>query len=170
VGLNVTLADDKPGKVFCCPADTGGVMGGPLPREKSYNYMGTSYQTNLFLIGQNQIYPFSPATRDLDMAISDRISDLRISQVTASHAYVALIGDQGWIFQWGPMPPPVKLTWERQYKPYAEWHVKPDYYNLAFLDGHVAFVRVRNAWYITDDYSVVPFKDLFGLAYHVQGP
>jgi prepilin-type processing-associated H-X9-DG protein len=80
-----------------------------------------------------------------------------------------LIGDQGWLNQWRPMPPPVKTAWEQECKPYAEWHVKPDYYNLAFLDGHVAFVKVRKTWYVTDDYSIVPFKDLFGLAYQVQG-
>lgn len=168
MGLDVNLEDDKSAKVFCCPADTGGIMG--LPREKAYNYMGTSYQTNIFLIGQNQYSAFSPTTSALDLAISYRIMNLSISQVTASHAYVALIGDQGWITQWRPMPPPIETIWEQQCKPYGEWHVKPDYYNLAFLDGHVAFVKVRKAWYVTDDYSIVPFKDLFGLAYRVQGP
>ena len=169
MGLDVTLEDSKQAKVFCCPADTGGVMG-PMPREKAYNYMGTSYQTNIFLIGQNKNGVFSPKTNDLDLDISARISDLRIGQVTASHACVVLIGDEGWIDQWRPMLPPVETIWEQQYKPYAEWHLKPDYYNLAFLDGHVAFVKVRKAWYVTDDYSVVPFKDLFVLAYQVQGP
>jgi prepilin-type N-terminal cleavage/methylation domain-containing protein len=166
-GLDGTLKDDKPAKVFCCPADTGGDM--DLPREKVYRYKGTSYQTNIFLIGQNQNTIFSPTTQELDLAISYRTSNLRISQVTASHAYVVLIGDQGWINQWKPMPPPVKTIWEQRCKPYAEWHIKPDCYNLAFLDGHVAFVKVRKAWYITDDYSIVPFKDLFVLAYQVQG-
>lgn len=169
MGLDGTLEDNKSAKVFCCPGDTGGIMG-YTPREKAYDYMGTSYQTNIFLIGPNQYGAFSPTTSALDLAISNRITNLGISQVTASHAYVALIGDQGWLTQWRPMPPPVETIWEQQWKPYGEWHVKPDCYNLAFLDGHVAFVKVRKAWYVTDDYSIVPFKDLFELAYQVQGP
>jgi prepilin-type N-terminal cleavage/methylation domain-containing protein/prepilin-type processing-associated H-X9-DG protein len=168
MGLGVVLEDDKQAKVFCCPADTGGVDR-VKPREKAYNYMGTSYQTNIFLIGQNMNTPFSPRTRDLDLAISALTRDFRLSQVTASHAYVVLIGDMGWISQWRPMPPAFKTLWEQECKPYAEWHVKPESFNLAFLDGHVAFVKVRKAWYVTDDYSIVPFKDLFQLAYQVQG-
>jgi hypothetical protein len=39
---------------------------------------------------------------------------------------------------------------------------------MAFLDGHVAFTKIRKNYYITDDYSVLPFKDLYGLAYKVQ--
>ena len=58
--------------------------------------------------------------------------------------------------------------WEQQYKSYAEWHVKPDCYNLAFLDGHIAFVKIRRAYYVTDDYSVIPFKDLYRLG--ISGP
>jgi prepilin-type processing-associated H-X9-DG protein len=67
------------------------------------------------------------------------------------------------------MTPFDKADWEQCCKLYAEWHVKPESFNMAFLDGHVAFVRIRKAYYITDDYSVVPFKDLYGLAYQVQG-
>jgi hypothetical protein len=37
------------------------------------------------------------------------------------------------------------------------------------MDGHTAFVKIRRAWYVTDDYSVLPFKDLYSLAYQVQG-
>jgi hypothetical protein len=38
----------------------------------------------------------------------------------------------------------------------------------AFLDGHVAFTKIRKTYYITDDYSILPFKDLYELAYKVQ--
>jgi prepilin-type N-terminal cleavage/methylation domain-containing protein/prepilin-type processing-associated H-X9-DG protein len=168
VRLAETLDDEKSAKVFYCPADTGGVRG-DMPREKAYIYLGTSYQTNLFLIGQNDCWPFSIKTRDLDDKICSRLRDLRIGQVTASSAQVLLIGDQGWVNQWAPMMSSDKADWEECCKLYAEWHVKPESFNMAFLDGHVAFVRIRKAYYITDDYSVVPFKDLYGLAYQVQG-
>ncbi len=169
VGLAETLEDDKSAKVFCCPADTGGVPG-PAPREKAYRYLGTSYQTNLFLIGPSSCTPIGGTkTEDLELEICNRLEKLNINKVTASSARLVLIGDQGWIYQCKQMTPAAKLTWEQQYKPYAEWHVKPDSYNLAFMDCHTAFVKIRRAWYVTDDYSILPFKDLYPLAYQVQG-
>jgi prepilin-type N-terminal cleavage/methylation domain-containing protein/prepilin-type processing-associated H-X9-DG protein len=168
VGLAETLDDEKTAGIFCCPADMGGVMG-PVPREKAFRYLGTSYQTNQFLIGYKKFNPMSERTEKLDKEISDRLERININRVTASPAYLLLMGDQGWIYQWSPMDPPVKAMWEQQYKPYAEWHVKPDSYNMAFLDGHTAFIKIRKAYYITNDYTVIPFKDLTGLAYQVQG-
>ena len=56
VGLAETLEDEKSAKVFCCPADTGGVPG-LAPREKAYHYLGTSYQTNLFLDWSEKVAP-----------------------------------------------------------------------------------------------------------------
>jgi prepilin-type N-terminal cleavage/methylation domain-containing protein len=168
VGLAETLEDEGPAKVFCCPADTGGAFL-DMPREVAYHYWGTSYQTNIFLIGQDMYGPFSIRTQDLDVGISDRLKHLNISQVTASPAHLVLIGDQAWMYHWLPMPPPVKLMWEQLWKPYGEWHGKPDRYNLAFLDCHISFVKIRKVYYVTDDYSIVPFKDLYQLAYQVQG-
>lgn len=169
VDLNDTLDDEKPAKVFCCPADTGGASL-TLPREVSYRYWGTSYRTNIFMIGQNKYSIFNPGrTDELDKKISNRIEHLNISHITADPALLMLIGDQGWLNQWRWMPPPIKAEWQREQKPYTEWHIRPEHYNMAFLDGHVAFVRIRKAYYITDDYSILPFKDLFYLAYRVQG-
>jgi prepilin-type N-terminal cleavage/methylation domain-containing protein len=161
VGLNGTLNYEKSAGVFCCPADKGGVPG-PMPRERASRYLGTSYQTNLILIGQNSL----PSSNDLYKEINKRIGHLCITQVTANSAHLLLMGDQGWVYQFSPTPP---ANWEQLYKPFAEWHGKAGYYNLVFLDGHTAFVKIRRAYYVTNDYSLVPFKDLYGLAYQVQG-
>jgi prepilin-type processing-associated H-X9-DG protein len=167
VDLKDTLIDEKLAKVFCCPADAGGATLN-LPREVSHHYWGTSYRTNIFLIGENKYDPFSPQAKDLCDKINKSIEHtIHISHVTASPAQLILIGDQGWLYQWRWILPSREDQWEF-YKPYAEWHVKPDYYNMAFLDGHVAFTKIRKNYYITDDYSVLPFKDLYGLAYKVQ--
>jgi len=167
--LNDTLDDDKSTKVFCCPADKGGCFG-YVPTEKAYRYLGTSYQTNLFLIGPPGCTPSSnEKTKELETAICNRIVNLNISQVTADYARVLLIGDQGWIHQSRTMSPTDKAKWEQQFKSYAEWHVRPESYNVAFLDCHAAFVKIRRAYYVTDDYSILPFKDLLPLAYQVQG-
>jgi prepilin-type N-terminal cleavage/methylation domain-containing protein/prepilin-type processing-associated H-X9-DG protein len=167
VGLAGTMEDDKSAGVFCCPADTGGVPWF-APSVKAYSYNGTSYQTNTILIGNKNV-PNGERTSGLAAEIKKRILHLNISQITASAAHVLLMGDQGWLHEWRPLNPTEKAKWEQQYKRYAEWHLRPEHYNLAFLDGHVAFVKIRRAYYITDDYSVVPFKDLYQLAYQVQG-
>jgi prepilin-type N-terminal cleavage/methylation domain-containing protein len=166
MGLDVNLADNKPAKVFCCPADTGGVA--DSPKEKAFILLGTSYLTNVFLIGQNHFIPYNIQTRALDLAINKRIGTLCISQVTTSPAQLLLLGDQGWYNQWAPMSSSEEATWDQRCKPYAEWHVKPGCYNIAFMDGHTAFVKIRRSYYVTDDYTVVPFKDLFELAYKMQ--
>ena len=171
VDLSDTLIDEKLAKVFCCPADEGGAALN-LPREVSHHYWGTSYRTNIFLIGENKYNPFKPITSPESQQLFDKINksiehDIHISHVTASPAQLILIGDQGWLYQWRWIPLSRKDQWEF-YKPYAEWHIKPDHYNMAFLDGHVAFTKIRKNYYITDDYSVLPFKDLYGLAYKVQ--
>jgi prepilin-type processing-associated H-X9-DG protein len=168
VGLAETLDDERTAGIYCCPADRGGVIG-KVPSEKAYHYLGTSYQTNQFLIGYKKFNPMNPRTEKLDKEISSRLERINISRVTASPAYLLLMGDQGWVYQWTPMAPLIKTMWERQYKSYAEWHIRPDSYNMAFLDGHTAFVKIRKVYYITDDYTVIPFKDLTSLAHQVQG-
>jgi prepilin-type N-terminal cleavage/methylation domain-containing protein len=165
-GLEGTLEDEKPAKVFCCPADRGGVP--ESPTVKAFTLLGTSYLTNVFLIGQNQFHSYNPQTGALDSSINRRIRNLRISQVTTSPAHLLLLGDQGWYNQWAPMLLPEEATWEQQCRPSAEWHVKPRCYNIAFMDGHTAFVKIRRSYYVTDDYTVVPFKELFELAYKMQ--
>jgi prepilin-type N-terminal cleavage/methylation domain-containing protein len=171
VGLDKTLPDEKLAKVFCCPADTGGVPWRPNPGEKAIHYYGTSYLTNYFLIRSEICTPdsFLVKTKDLYTNICSRIEQLRIAQVTASSAQVVLMGDQGWFHQWRLMTPPSKEQWDQFYKSYAEWHIRPESYNLVFLDGHTAFVKIRRGYFVTDDYSVLPFKDLYGLAFQVQG-
>jgi prepilin-type N-terminal cleavage/methylation domain-containing protein len=172
VGLGSTLEDDKLAKVFCCPADKGGSPWCPMPREKAYRYFGTSYVANLFLIRPRIcITPgFLVRTRDLYTEICSRMEQLQVSQVTASSSQVILMGDQGWWHEWRlKWPPVIQQQWDQDYKPYAEWHIKPETYNLSFMDCHTAFVKIRRGYYVTDDYSVLPFKDLYQLAYQVQG-
>ena len=148
-------------KVFCCPSDRGGVPG-LLLREKAYRVNGTSYQTNIFLIGQNRCGAFSDHTAVLDQEISEHLPNLNRSDV-ANPSRLLLIGDYGWINQWKPKPHP-----EIEWKDLAEWHRKADCHNLAFLDGHVKFLNIRKGFYVTAEYCVLPFQDLYELALKVQ--
>jgi prepilin-type N-terminal cleavage/methylation domain-containing protein/prepilin-type processing-associated H-X9-DG protein len=149
--------------VFCCPADRGGVPGSFF-REKAYRVHGTSYQTNIFLIGPDACQAFSTHTAELDALISAKLAHLNIGSV-ANHSRVLLIGDYGWINQWKPKPHS-----DDEAKALAEWHRRADHHNAAFLDGHVEFLEIRKGYYVTSKYCVLPFEDLFGLAREVQGP
>ncbi|MGA2071624.1 MAG: prepilin-type N-terminal cleavage/methylation domain-containing protein [Sedimentisphaerales bacterium] len=171
VGLPEIVEDEKSAHVFCCPADTGGSPWSGMPGEKTYHYFGTSYEANLFLVRPRGCFTpdFLVRTSELYAELCSRVGQLSINQVTASSAQVILIGDQGWWHQWRLKPTDKQLEWDQQYKSYAEWHIRPESYNLAFLDGHAAFVKIRMGYYVTDDYSVIPFKDLYRLAYQVQG-
>ena len=165
VGLNdPNGVTENDAKVFCCPSDRGGVPGAFL-REKAYRVHGTSYQTNIFLIGQNQCGAFSGNTEVLDQKISQRLPNLNRSRV-AKHSLLLLIGDYGWVNQWNPRPYPSK-----EWKDLAEWHGTVDHHNVAFLDGHTEFLNIRKGYYVFDsEYCVLPFEDLYKLALKLQGP
>ena len=145
-----------------CPADRGGVPDYPL-WETSHHVNGTSYQTNIFLIGQDHCGRFSEQTADLDEQISRRLPDLNVNKV-ANPSLLLLIGDYGWINQWMPQEDPYP-AWKAQ----AEWHGRVDGHSMAFLDGHVGFLTIRKGIYVCEEYAMLPFKDLYPLAYEVHG-
>lgn len=165
VGLrDPNAVTERSAKLFLCPADRGGVPGAFL-RERTYRVHGTSYQTNIFLIGQDSCGVFSSRTADLDRAIARKLANLTTHLVTANHAQLLLMGDFGWINQWRP-----GLELKPEWKELAEWHGKPDCHNVAFMDGHADYVNIQKAIYVANDYCVLPFAGLFGSARDCQGP
>ena len=163
--------NENDAKIFCCPADRGGFPGSRL-YEKVYHVSGTSYITNLFLIGPggfsfNLFYPpalITPEVTLLGGKINERVAGVSVDEV-ANPSRLLLIGDYGWINQWKPRPHP-----RAEWKELAEWHDRVDCHNLAFLDGHVKFLNIRKGFWVRSEYCVLPFKELFDLAYQVQGP
>jgi len=75
----------------------------------------------------------------------------------AEPSKLLFVGDYGWFNQW-----------YHQKIPVAEWHDLPAYYNMAFLDGHVKFLRIAKGIYIAPTYRVNPFEDLDPLVYSLQ--
>jgi len=148
-------------KIFCCPADRGGVPGYAV-REKAYDYLGTSYHTNVLLIGQDQFLIRSDQFQTLHEEINKRLKDLKFDRVV-QHSRLLLIGDYGWFNQWKPIPHP-----QEEWKELAEWHDRVDCFNMAFLDSHVKFLNIQKGLYVTDEYNVLPFEELFGLAREIQ--
>ncbi|MCU0916161.1 MAG: hypothetical protein MUC88_16585 [Planctomycetes bacterium] len=132
---------------------------------EAYRRYGTSYQTNLFLVGPSRYPPFSAGTLELDKAISAQLDPLSLSKVTAERSQVLLLGDFGWFLQWAPPEHS-----DPQSKEQMEWHGRCDSYNMAFLDGHVQYVRLVKGYYVGYGYCVLPFEGLFSEALRCQGP
>ena len=149
--MNDVPDSPREAEVFKCPSDNGGLIGQGMP---CYDLFGTSYQTNVLLVGQDQKGWLPDAT--LLAEINKDLKDLNISRVN-NPTQVLLIGDYGWANDWEPELPQV-----------GDWHGRRHCHNLAYLDGHVAFLRIRKGLYITDSYTVLPFQALYGLARQVQ--
>ncbi len=156
------ITDPEAAALFRCPSDRGGTPN-RFSLLQVYRYWGTSYPTNHFLIGQNACKPFSEPTKEFDLSLSDRITHMSISKVTVPHSRLLLMGDYGWVNQWKP-----EAHKSPELKEQAEWHRKPDSHNLAFLDGHVKFTRMQKDYYDTNDYTVVPFKDMISWIVKIQ--
>jgi hypothetical protein len=168
LGLASVLTSANDAKVFRCPADRGGKPGVAL-RQKVYLVIGTSYQTNIFLVGDTAFrfsYWYSPMTADttaLGDAINQRIVNLKRGNVHNA-SQLLLVGDYGWINQWKPTPFP-----DPEWKQIAEWHGRPDHHCMAFLDGHAKFLEIRKGFWVTNEYAVLPFADLYPVGRRIQG-
>ena len=114
------------------------------------------------LIGQNQLLILEDKFKPLHEEINKRLKNLKLDNVD-HHSRLLLIGDYGWFNQWKPIPHP-----REDWKELAEWHGQPDCHNMAFLDSHVKFLNIRKGLYVTDEYNVLPFEELFGLAHEIQ--
>lgn len=160
--LAATTNDAKP---FFCPCDRGISTFKP----SCWEYVGTSYYMNNMLIGDKQLLaltsdPCNQPPQSLLSEINNRLSKLPadhngnqslcLSQISSDSSRLILLGDFGW--------------WNAYYfttdQDMAEWHVRPSSYNLAFLDGHADFIKVRKGLQVTATYTVIPFKDLLTLA------
>lgn len=151
LSLSETPETEGQAAVARCPADTGDDWTAGL---SVYTINGTSYRTNVLMIGPTQI----PALPDpgLTEGVNRRLPSLRM-QDTAGHSRLLLVGDCGWVNQWWPGSGDED-----------GWHGRPRSFNLAFMDGHTAFVPIRKGVYVANEYTVIPFQELYGLARDAQ--
>ncbi len=167
-GLPVDLEEktkiENDAKIFCCPSDRGGASL-VEPLEKAYSLWGTSYQTNNMLIGPAQMLIVNDKFAGLHVEVNKRLRNLNLSRVN-HHSRLLLIGDYGWYNQIKPLPHPPHP--DVDIKDQAEWHDRVDCHNMAFLDTHVKFLNIQKGFYVTDEYSMVPFEELFGMACEIQ--
>jgi len=155
VELPNTLGREDQAILFRCPADNGGIPGQPADVRCS-TYWGTSYWTNRFLIGPDQVPPGPAHLQGLHGEVNKLLKRLNISRVT-EHERMLLIGDYGWVSQ---------RQWQNENR--TEWHAKPSFHPMAFLDGHTSFLRIRKGLYLTNIYRILPFAELDELTISVQ--
>jgi len=133
-------------QVFRCPTDEGGGVATPT----CFEYYGSSYNTNPMLIGQDQLPALAgDPCRDLIVQINRLLSNLTRTRVTTSPSELLLLGDFGW-----------RTTQAFNSTQRIEWHDRACAHNLAFLDGHVEFLRIRKGLHLTPEYTIIPFRDL----------
>ena len=147
--LGEATVSEQSAKLFRCPSDRGGPT---VFLGSAYEEFGTSYITNAWLVGNGTI-PIRPGyCPDLHTAMQPRLAKLKQGQVDEPSRLI-LMGDYGW---WNQR----EITRTQR----TEWHGRACYHNLAFVDGHVEFLRVRKGLYYTSTYRVLPFSDLDSLA------
>jgi prepilin-type N-terminal cleavage/methylation domain-containing protein/prepilin-type processing-associated H-X9-DG protein len=141
------------GTVFLCPADTGGDVEKPT----IYSYYGTSYATTVFLIGQERLNIISAdPCRSVMLQINRRLKGISRSSIS-NEPRLLLIGDFGWVHTYSFLSDVV-----------IDWHAQRHTHHMAFLDGHVEFIRIRKGLHVTDRYTVIPFRDLHAAAIACQ--
>lgn len=164
---NLPSANDA--KVFRCPADRGGVLSRPGP--KVYDLNGTSYRTNILLVGPEArgisarlwYSARSPDIDALEKELQTRLLSLNRNNVDNA-SRLMLIGDYAWYDFWNPWPD----FMSEQEKEAGEWHGRLEHYCMAFLDGHAAFVNIRKGIWIADEYTLLPWSRVYPLARRVQ--
>ena len=132
--------------VFACPNDEGH----DYIKPSSFEYYGTSYIANLFMIGTVYLTeipgcPINPIFPEL----KERLRPLTDSEITVDRSKLIMFGDYGW-----------HLATHFGGKPSVSWHGQFGAYNLAFLDGHVGFVELAPQHRVTSVYTTIPFRDL----------
>jgi len=157
VDLNPDLMDKNQAKLFYCPSDRGGIsiFEPAIPAFDSY---GTSYETNSYLIGPTMLSLANEHVRDLHTAMNPKMENLKVTNVDNPHSEVILMGDYPW---WnrsrGYAVDPNLLD-------FLSWHGRADTYNVAFLDGHVQYLRITWPLYNLGEYTVIPRKEYYPLA------
>jgi len=135
-------------EVFRCPSDQGSAFVGPT----HFEYYGTSYHTNVMLVGQDQVQfnPFADPCKEMLAKVNERLPGIKRSRI-GNDGKLVLIGDHGWHDEWDRGIPCDQRV---------EWHHQPHTHNVAFMDGHASFVRIHKGIHAGLDYVVVPFKNL----------
>lgn len=154
---------EESAKTFHCPGDNPGKFDLMSPR--IFERYGTSYQVNIILSGLADTFrPSIEQTAVLDQEILKCINQISTNNVD-NPSRVILMGDYGWVRQSFPRP---RLLIEGGRSDSTEWHERKACHNVLFLDGHCEFMRLDPGVYLNEEYTVLPYRDLYPMAYQVQ--
>ena len=154
LGMPEEITSESAG-VFRCAADKGGILGQPQSL-RAFDFFGNSYQTNIFMIGPNQVGINAGIFRELHEKVNTRLNRLNLNRIERQDQ-VVLLGDNNWAIQCDVNLPAPKA-----------WHGKDEYHNIGFLDGRTDFVHIIKGKYVADDYNIIPFRDLIKTALEAQ--
>jgi prepilin-type N-terminal cleavage/methylation domain-containing protein/prepilin-type processing-associated H-X9-DG protein len=169
--------DGERTKLYRCPADAGGISQTSLT---AYQHYGNSYQTNIMLIGPTQLKTNIPEPRKtLHEKINKDLYDidrdkflLKLSDVS-NPTRLLLVGDNNWVTQYNPAGD-FKISWHIARSRYEEsdgplkYHSQKYHHNMAFMDGHTEFLRIRKGIYLCGDYNIIPFRQHYNYACEIQ--
>lgn len=155
-------------RIFQCPGDTG-----PFIQTDSniaiptnyFDYYGTSYRASRYIVGPMPPLPSkSNPCFDLVWKVRKRFLEMTIGLSTIhNESRLVLMGDYGFD------------DWQNSDVARApqQFHARTKrntvslttgggwaYYNIAFVDGHVALTGIGKGIYVCGAYTFVPFRDL----------
>ncbi len=157
-GIPPTTDSDSATAVFRCPGDRGPITDWPGVYDGThYDYFGTSYRTNRFLIGPRPPEPAweDPCREEIEK-VRNSLANLTRSMIS-NESQLVLMGDYGW-----------EDCWNFTSAVHVEFHgrrpgmdVDASMHNIAFMDGHVAYTEIRKARHVTAGYTVIPFRSWY---------
>ncbi|MCD6393108.1 MAG: prepilin-type N-terminal cleavage/methylation domain-containing protein [Planctomycetes bacterium] len=158
--LSEVGVEENEAKVFKCPGDNG--RNYPPKVGIVYDKVGTSYETNIMLIGPKKLYEFGnvdPTHAELISHINGKLPELKETSID-NPSELVLIGDFDWVRHSTSEEPDLECG-------YA-WHGKAHYFSVAFLDCHVEYIEIRKGLYVGPGYRTIPFTELCSMAMSVQ--
>jgi len=177
--LDDIRGDGENTKLYRCPADAGGLSQTSLT---AYQHFGNSYQTNLVLIGPAVLTTEIPEPRKtlherLNKDLYDpkrNIGLLKLSDVS-NPTRLLLVGDNNWVEQFYPkIGSDFPISWHITRSRFEEsdgplkYHSQKYHHNLAFMDGHTEFLRIRKGIYLCGEYNIIPFRQHYNFAREIQ--
>lgn len=154
-------------RVFQCPGDTGPFIQSNMGivYDNHFDYYGSSYRASRFVVGPMPPTP-GPGNpcRALVEKVQDRFLDMTIGlSVIHNESRLILMGDFGFDDWQNPdvrrLPQQFHARAKRNTANLATG-TGLAFYNVAFMDGHVALTGITKGIYVCSAYTIVPFRDL----------
>ena len=150
LGLPEVVESAEQAEVFRCPGDDGSTSSSAM---RYFDEIGTSYQTNEFLIGDYSVWLWDPILMD---AVNELVRETRMHQI-GNPSEILLLGDFDWYMQWIPEAPEGDV-----------WHRRLRHFSMVFVDTHTELLEIRKGLLIGPGYRILPFPELYDQACKAQ--